>query len=703
MVPGNRRERVPGALIASLPESRLRREVSTKKGHSMRLLCMLRTSSLSAISAFFLVLLCSAAQAACADDGGPFPKKCTKEIRIWNNTPRKIYIVMQAGIQLHDALNCTVAAKGGGDVWLQAALGDSSSCHAVNNDYYVYINPDTGIPPNGFVSINVPWWSKRQPSAPDLYIDWWRGGRLFIFDDKTALNDSYLQMKGKAKYLVQFATGSPQVACNKTKDNKCKQSELQTYQVPPRFLIAQYTPFQLTEFTFADVAPVTNNGQAGGQLLDFNQNYNVSNVDQLYLPIAIEPVREPADVPYMGTTMSVNDFRKALKRFVGRDASKWPVYNNPVQKSTHKPLYPTAGVRVPSAAQAFNYYMNPLAKLPSGEPLMIPKNPPEALQKMISQWQDCTRGSAPCPDKKIYQEINTVFLQNYGDYISQCTPPNYLAPKSGSNPPQPKKLTALLTYVHGWAPFDAGCSSAPQELPTIQGGSRAPIDYVYLQYNYLNRPKARWFNPYTRLVHGPTAEGGLAANAYAFSIDDRASYQNNSGGSLSGGLIVAVGGENGLVNKTQMPPPIPEYYPNFFFGLQLGAPSAGGARWAKYGICSNNADTPFPPSTNGAYAIGVDPALYKISAGNPCKMTLMDTKNRTYQIVVLQAQIPPKAIWPHFPRTDDPGPFDKSVVSCPNKAGLVPPAKWCKYTNETAKPQNMGGPEYTLSVRGPLP
>jgi len=48
-----------------------------------------------------------------------------------------MYIVMQAGIQLHDALNCTVAAKGGGDVWLQAALGDPNNCHAVTKDYYV--------------------------------------------------------------------------------------------------------------------------------------------------------------------------------------------------------------------------------------------------------------------------------------------------------------------------------------------------------------------------------------------------------------------------------------------------------------------------------------------------------------------------------------------------------------------------------------
>jgi hypothetical protein len=302
----------------------------------------------------------------------------------------------------------------------------------------------------------------------------------------------------------------------------------------------------------------------------------------------------------------------------------------------------------------------------------------------------------------VYREINNIFLQNYASYISQCTPPPFLAPVAGTNPPRPK-LTAYLRYIHGWVPFNNACPGVP-ELPTVAEGARAPLDYINLQYNYLNRAKARWFNPYTQLVHAPQNEGGLDANAYAFSIDDHSSFQSNDGGSLPGGLIIAVGGANGLVNGTQMPPPVPEYYRFFYFGVSLGAPVAGGAFWEKYGICSNTADTQFPPGKVGeGFTIGIDPAVHKISAGNPCKITLTDTKNRKYRIIVRMAQIPPKAIWPAFQVSPDSGNFDKTVVSCPAVAGFVPPDQWCDYLNETAKPKNQpGGPIYTLGTRSPL-
>jgi hypothetical protein len=159
------------------------------------------------------------AQAQCPDNGGPLPKACTKEIRILNNTGGKIYAILQASIQATDARNCTVADKGGGDSWLQAAFDDRSKCYSVTKDYYAYINPTTGIPAGGFASISVPWWSKRTPDAPDLYIDWWRGARVIFFDDQVALNDSYALLKGGKQ--VAFANKSPQVSCTKIKNNAC--------------------------------------------------------------------------------------------------------------------------------------------------------------------------------------------------------------------------------------------------------------------------------------------------------------------------------------------------------------------------------------------------------------------------------------------------------------------------------------------------
>ena len=117
------------------------------------------------------------------------------------------------------------------------------------------------------------------------------------------------------------------------------------------------TPFQLNEYTIADVAPVPppNNGK----LLTLNLNYNVSNVDQVYLPLALEPIRPGFDVGYVGSTISVTDFRDKLVSFTGAnanqtDATNWPIYNNPIVGGKRR--YPNAGIRVPSTLASFNFY-----------------------------------------------------------------------------------------------------------------------------------------------------------------------------------------------------------------------------------------------------------------------------------------------------------------------------------------------------------
>ncbi|RXF73936.1 hypothetical protein EK403_08180 [Hansschlegelia zhihuaiae] len=608
-------------------------------------------------------------------------------------------------------MNCTVADKGGGDAWLQAALGRSDSCFRVDKNYYIFINSGGGIPKDGYVSVKLPWWSKRTKGATDLYIDWWRGGRVIIFDDRTALNEVYKKLSGNAE--VAFAAGSPRPDCNDAmKGNFC--NNVRIFEVTQDAEIDPHLPFQLNEFTFADVSKVTDNGKKGGEFIDFNQNYNVSNVDQVYLPLAIEPVREPADVGYMGATMAVGKFRKLLEDFTETDNTGklvWPVYNNPVVNG--RKAYPDAGVRVPSAQSALAFYMNPFV-FPDGKtPTIVPKDPPKLIKDMMDQWSDCT-----VKDPKVcavaqsdhYKSVDAVFLKNYKKYVDTCNRiPAFLKPVS-NNPPKPK-LTAYLTFIYGWVPFNVACPN--DELPVVDDlppDSRSVIDYFQMQYNYdeAGLKKSQRFNPYTQLIHDDVAAGGLSASAYAFSIDDHASFLSNSGGSTPGGLIFAVGGPGGLKNGKPHAPPVPAFYKWYDFSIGLGEPAPGAPFWTKYGMCSAIADTTFPTESKSGWVLGVDPALIKIGKNNPCPITLQDSENRKYRFVVQKAsdpgvRLPQTAIWPAFAPSAGRN-FDPNVLACPAVDGFVAPGKWCVHINEVARPApNAREPGfYTLGAPPPV-
>jgi len=668
----------------------------------------------------------AAAAGVCPDGGGKLPKECAKEIRVYNNTPRKIWVVLQASIQLTDAVSCPRTEPGtGGDVWLQAALGKYDECLAVNSNYYAFINGTRGIEEDGFISIDVPWWSKRQKSDKgDRYIDWWRGARVIIFDDKTAFKEIYDALKDNP--TVPFVSGSPKPACDSNMDgNKCQNVAI--FEVTPEAEIAPHLPFQLNEFTFADVCRVLPSGDFilpcgdnhPGGFIDFNQNYNVSNVDQVYLPLAMEPVRKPANVGYMGTTMSVKKFRNKLAKFTNADDRpdnpRWPIYNNPEQDGGEN-FYPKAGIRVPSAQSVMAYYMNP-TNFPDGKtPTIIPKDKPKFTDFMIDQWKDCTSATPDTCNRSqvdLYTSVDDAFKANYKKYIDTCPDnkvPDFLKPVGNGSRP---KMTTYLTFIYGWVPFNVACGN--DELPvagTKPPASRALLNYFEMQYNFevLNK-RSEWFNPYTQLVHADAKDGGLAASAYAFSIDDHASFLSNNGGSTSGGLIFTVGGPKGLANGKQHAPPVPSVYRWYDFSVGLGAPAKGGPYWKKYGICSETADTRFPTEEKGGFVFGIDPARTKINANNPCPITLTDTAGRKYQFIIKSAQapgstLPQKPIWPEF--SPPPGlQYNPDILDCPTKAGFVSPDKWCRFTVQLAKPNPnaLDNPlrQFEIAVRSPLP
>ena len=659
----------------------------------------------------------------CADTGPNvnLAPECFKEVRIINNTETPIYVVLQGSIITQAAINCAV-----GDVWLQRALGITNKCLPVTHDYYIYINPGAGIKKGATASLKLPWWSKRPAGSDDEYVDWWRSGRLYIFDDPKALADIYDKVKNTPQ--LKLATGSPAPQCMPGNGGVC--TGVKIWQVPDGGEFGTQTPAQLNEYTFASVDPPSQDPATDYRLVNLNQNYNVSNVDQAYLPLAMEPIRPQPDIGYMGTTTPLKTFRDNLALFTGVDVNgknptKWPVYNIPVVAG--KKIYPLAGIRVPSAETVLNFYMNPyfFGKYYGGDlgpdniPQLLPFNPanptpPADVTALLARWQDCLKTTpASCPTSgkvdwsTFYKGLYKVFLDSYDKYLtyiaeSKCKPePAYLKPQPSSNPQVPANKYALLRYVYGWVPFNVDCDAAvlpSLDLPTVANKNKTPISYVQQQYDFTIKPQlplSQVFNPYTPMVHNATTDPylkGLDSNAYAFSIDDVTAFQTNSGS----GLIFAVGGDTGLPNKTKVLPTVPPPYQLWDVGVFLGPQGTSNTHWANYGICSSVANMPFPAvSTDTGFAIGVDPAISNF----PCLVTLKDSGGQTYKFTLSsKTQTPPKPIWPAWP-VGKQG-YDNSVVTCVTSSAQ----QWCQFVNETAIPTGQkDGPSYGLSARGPLP
>jgi hypothetical protein len=679
-----------------------------------------------------------------------FPGYCVKALKIYNDTGKTIYPVIQGSLQQAGAVGCA-----NGDFWLQAAFGDKSNCYGSTFTYHVYVNGTQGIPNGQYATVDLPFWSQRIMDAspnPDKYIDWWRGGRLYVFDDQNAVEAGYHLDQ---RFPLMYAGGSPKVICDASNPGACTSTsafvscalanpDQPNSCVPGSNAIADATPQQLNEYTFGDA-----NLKLG--LIDFNVNYNVSNVDQVYLPVAIEPIVYNPQTPtvgYLGSILGVVTYRKRLGLFTGAgypptNPTNWPIYKVQLD-NMNKPLYPNAGIRVPGANVTFLNLASPAGSdlnFPTGGTCVAPGcNPGPSngptytgatlVDGMISQWLACVQSqSASCPQYRLYLDVDAAFRVSYQKcYNSATNLPPYLQPAAGNsvypNPPGYPNLYAYLQFVYGWVPFNAGC---PQiDLPVGQ----LPREYITLQDNFQQiRGQGPFtgqqrFNPYAQLIHGspnstnsknPSVPFGLESVAYAYSIDDQSSFLNL--GAL--GLIVDIGGSTDLPNKTPyiFPPPAD---PSTDIQINLGSTvPQNRPAWVAYKICGGPNDPPTqifpanPPSPNGDQTFWVptdDPTIFK----TPCYVTVSDASSHVYQIQVLKP-VP----WPNYTPPQQPViKFDPTVMTCPKPANSIPGyitvpsdptnpnilGNWCGQINElsiqqgSTGPNNTPGPQFILST-----
>ena len=634
---------------------------------------MVKTFSRHAISiaAAFLLLA-----VGCATDAGaqvtppncPTDSLCTKTITIYNNSEdTPLYVVIQGNFQ-------------NPDTYLQA-LFQSNDTFAETHYSRVYINPINGIAPHHSVHVTIPWVSELT-NDPDKYADWWNGARLGVFDQKQALSAVY---NADVKNPITIASGWPSPTCS-----DCEQSSVLSGGVLPvysdKLAVPATVAQQLMEFSFGGVhacnsqEPLCNIPSKPPQyIVNLYVNYNISYVDQVYLPAALAAcLTEPCDRPdptavgYLGTVTPIDTFRRSLDNFAS--AQGWPRYldNNTGDNAEHP--------RLPSA---YNVLINQI-DVDNGQPSSYTTYG-AAANDMISQWNLCTSAKATpsnCPEYQTYQNLATYFSGNYAAYIgattSKCTQKGY---------PNPSALTNiwLQAYVYGWVPFNAYC--IPPQAASFNSLDVSPgppstfndllFNYIHVQYNYTmpGIPAQQRFNPYTELVHG---QNYLNANIYAFSVDDASGFESHPGQ----GLILAIGGPHGLPNPTPVTPPA-DYAKDFtvVLGDTIGNPPFQPVRprWKAYGACQDTADTMFPPlppgATNTSQSIIVDTLKNNVSPSKPCNVTITDTSDRTYRLTVAM-HVP----WPTWPGAG----FDPTVMSCPT-AGLTPQAvAWCKDINEVS-------------------
>jgi hypothetical protein len=392
---------------------------------------------LLSLLASILVMLVGLAGTAAAQIPPPVcpSKECSKVITFYNNTPAAIFPVVQAGFQNPDP-------------WLQALFNDATKTYAETHYSRVYINPINGIPPGGRVSVTVPWYSELT-NDDDQYIDWYNGGRIIVFDSAAALSAAHEADKDSP---LSLTPESPTVSCDVCEQPLTIYKDKLAY--PPSI------PFQLVEYTFADVGT-----PADGKpfIIDLNVGYNVSYLDQIYLPVALAPCRaEPCDSPdptavgYLGTIQSLNDFRSTLTQF--STTQGWPRYNDPLDDATR-----------PRLPGTYNVLVDRVNVVEGHQPSQFTA-PGVAVENLITQWNICTSNAANmnnCPQFKIYQEVNNYFRANYALYrkasSSDCPPSAFY--------PIPAMLTPLniMPYVYGWVPFNSGCPTVFQCSRHIPG------------------------------------------------------------------------------------------------------------------------------------------------------------------------------------------------------------------------------------------
>lgn len=562
----------------------------------------------------------------------------TMTIEIHNNsTLYSIYPVLSTGAHASDA-------------WLQAIFKIPKSQvddypYPTPDTFRLYFNPiGTGIPPGQSVTITLPLYTQLVPTGQinpkenNQYIDWWNGGRVSIYESlyangapPPALVADYTNRPSQTPMTpIEGATVPNCPAC---------QQPLTIFKDSGGELPSN-DPDQLTEYTLGAIDLTEDPYQ-----LDIrNVDYDVSYVDNAYLPAAMEPYNNPT-VGWVGTVQEIGPFKDALQRFLAAaEFTGWPQYVDNQGETI---------LKVPSAL----HIMLDQAHL-------TPPPPWTPIEKMKELWRDCTAlGRRPICDK--VRVVRDLFQANYENYIQNYSR-SFQSSCDQKKEPDPPELTedAMLAHVYGWGPFNANCSARTNLLentPGYEQNNSLGYQKVKDEFDALNYWPSGAFNPYVKLIHGKDYLD--AEYVYAYSVDDAVGNMQTTGE----GLIIAVGGAGGLPNPNPATAPI---------HVPFGWSAEDAVRFVQYGICTKTPNRDVNPKFPS-----FDLSTNQLS---DCTLSFVDNQNPpNYYFFKIKTEPP----YPAIPPPGQPIPdVNKTMIDCSGNTPAIT-TTWC---------QNIFG--YTVKV-----
>lgn len=561
----------------------------------------------------------------------------TMTIQIHNNSDRySIYPVLSTGG--HFPI----------DTWMQAAFKIPHSQLVDNpyptpNTFRLFFNPTgTGIPPHSSITVVLPLYTQLVPSdqvnpkLADQYIDWWNGGRISIYANLYADGEP-------PKALVRNYTARPSqtlptpVAGAAVPTCPACQQPLKIFKDTAGELPSN-DPAQFTEYTLGAIDLTTDPYTLNVK----NVDYDVSYVDNVYLPVAMEPYNNPV-VGWIGTIQKIDPFKTAIRKFLAAPAfSGWPQYVDNEGETI---------LKIPSALHIMLDQAN-----------LTPAPPWAPIETMKTLWRHCTaEGTEPICDN--IRGVRDLFEANYTNYSN-----NYRTAFSGAcdqtkNPdPSMPDEEAMLAHVYAWTPFNANCTAQTNLLehtPGYQDNAQLNYQSVKSTFDALNNWPSGEFNPYVQLIHDPQYLN--AQYVYAYSVDDAVGNMQTTGE----GLIIAIAGTDGFPNPN--PATLPIHVP-------FGWAAADAVRFVQYGICSTTPDQNVNPTFTS----------FDLSANqlSNCTLSFIDNQQPPNLYFFKIMTQPP---YPSRPPDNQPIPAaNKTMIDCSGNKQLITDT-WCVnifgYTN----------------------